>query len=73
VPVPVAFRFCRIRKVVHPRFSDLDAKRICRALTDVPCRAVLLLLVVVVLVVVVLWDASGSDAGIVFGADPTLD
>lgn len=69
MPVPVAFRFCRIRKVVHPRFSDLDAKRICRALTDVPCRAVLLLLVVVV----VLWDASGSDAGIVFGADPTLD
>lgn len=66
MPVPVAFRFCRIRKVVHPRFSDLDAKRICRALTDVPCRAVLLL-------VVVLWDASGSDDGIVFGADPTLD
>lgn len=71
MPVPVAFRFCRIRKVVHPRFSDLDAKRICRALTDVPCRAVLLLLLL--LVVVVLWDASGSDAGIVFGADPTLD
>jgi hypothetical protein len=49
VPVRVAFRFCRIRKAVHQRFSDLDAKRRCRALPDVSCRAVLLVVVVVVL------------------------